>query len=248
MQHTSVRLPVPGRDHDLEVVRYGHWGRPLLVFPSEAGSAHDFANNGMLGAVEDLVDAGRVSIYCVDSLDAWTWSDRSAPTEERAWRHGLYHQWLVEQVTPWIFTESGGPQELITFGVSLGAYHALQFALQRADLAPLAMCFSGSYDVTQWNGWGDLGDTSYFANPAAYVQHLHGDHLGWLQSQLSVLLVVGEGPFEVSPTQALPSTREMARLLGDKGLHVELDVWGFDSAHDWPWWQRQLAHHLPRFV
>jgi esterase/lipase superfamily enzyme len=25
-------------------------------------------------------------------------------------------------------------------------------------------------------------------------------------------------------------------------------VWGHDSAHDWPWWHRQLAHHLPRFV
>jgi len=25
-------------------------------------------------------------------------------------------------------------------------------------------------------------------------------------------------------------------------------MWGFDSAHDWPWWRKQLAHHLPRFV
>jgi esterase/lipase superfamily enzyme len=63
-----------------------------------------------------------------------------------------------------------------------------------------------------------------------------------------VLLVVGEGPFEVSPTRALPATREFAELLAHKGIRHELDVWGSDCAHDWPWWQKQLAHHLPRFV
>ena len=25
------------------------------------------------------------------------------------------------------------------------------------------------------------------------------------------------------------------------------DLWGYDVPHDWPSWQAQLAHHLPRF-
>jgi esterase/lipase superfamily enzyme len=77
---------------------------------------------------------------------------------------------------------------------------------------------------------------------------MDGDHLDWIRSRVSVLLVVGEGPFEVSPTRSLPATREFADLLARKGIRHELDVWGHDSAHDWPWWQRQLAHHLQRFV
>jgi esterase/lipase superfamily enzyme len=48
-------------------------------------------------------------------------------------------------------------------------------------------------------------------------------------------------------TGSLPSARQMAGLLADKGIPHELDVWGHDSAHDWDWWQRQVAHHLPRF-
>ena len=36
-------------------------------------------------------------------------------------------------------------------------------------------------------------------------------------------------------------------MLQDKGIRCELDLWGHDVSHDWPWWQRQLAHHLPRF-
>jgi esterase/lipase superfamily enzyme len=81
----------------------------------------------------------------------------------------------------------------------------------------------------------------------AYVRNLHGDHLDWLRQRLSVLLVVGQGAWEVSPTQALPSTRALAALLMEKGLRCELDVWGYDIPHDWPSWCAQLRHHLPRF-
>lgn len=248
MHRAEARLRVPGHDAELTVVRHGHYGRPLLAFPSEGGSAGDFESNGMLDAIRDLVDAGRVSVFAVDSLDSWTWSANEIPTDERAARHSAYHSWIEHAVVPWIAEQTSEEPELITCGVSLGAYHAVQFALQRADLAPVAIGLSGNYDPTTWNSWGDLGDATYFANPTAYVPGLHGDHLDWLRERLSILLVVGEGPFEESPTGALSSTRAFAELLWDKGIRHELDVWGHDSAHDWPWWQRQLAHHLPRFV
>jgi len=248
MHRAEVRLRVPGHEADLAVVRHGHYGRPLLAFPSEGGSATDFEHQGMLHAIRELVEDGRVSVFAVDSLDGFTWSDNSVPTDERAARHSAYHSWLENAVVPWIAEQTSEQPELITCGVSLGAYHAVQFALQRADLAPLAIGLSGNYDPTTWNAWGDLGDATYFANPTAYLPGLHGDHLEWLRERLSILLVVGEGPFEVSPTGALPSTRAFANLLADRGIRHELDVWGHDSAHDWPWWHRQLAHHLPRFV
>ena len=34
--------------------------------------------------VRDLVDAGRVSIFAVDAMDGFTWSDTTIPTDERA--------------------------------------------------------------------------------------------------------------------------------------------------------------------
>ena len=89
--------------------------------------------------------------------------------------------------------EVGHDQEVITAGVSLGAYHAVHLTLQRADVAPLAIGLSGNYDPTTWNGWGELGDATYFANPTAYVANMEGDHLDWVRSRVSVLLVVGQG-------------------------------------------------------
>ena len=99
-----MRLPVPGHDGDLEVVRHGSWGRPVLLFPSEGGSARDAEHNGMVDAVRPLVDAGRVKLYCVDSHDGWSWYDSDIPLEERARRGQAYAAWLSEAVVPWCST------------------------------------------------------------------------------------------------------------------------------------------------
>jgi esterase/lipase superfamily enzyme len=229
------------------VLAYGHYGRPMLVFASEQGRAQDFENNGMVDSVAWLIDAGRVKLYCIDSADGYSWSDDSVPIEERARRHSRFESWVIEQVVPWISADCGGVNEFATIGCSLGAFHAANFALKRADLFPLAICLSGNYDPSSWRAWGEQGDATYFNNPMSYVANLHGDHLNWLRSRVSLLLVVGQGAWEVDPTRSLPSTRAFAERLADKGIPHELDVWGFDIPHDWPSWRAQLAHHLPRF-
>jgi len=228
------------------VIRYGHWGRPALAFPSEGGHATDFENNGMVGAVAGLIEAGRLKLYCVDSYDAASWSDQEIPLEERARRHGRYESWILGDVLPWIHRDCGGPAEVITLGCSMGAYHAANFALKRADLFPLAMCLSGQYDPSSWNGWGERGQETYFNSPLDYVANLDGDHLNWLRDHVSLLLVCGQGQWE-DTTGALESTKQFAALLAAKGIKHEADLWGYDVPHDWPSWRAQLAHHMPRF-
>ncbi|MGH8861421.1 MAG: esterase family protein [Jatrophihabitantaceae bacterium] len=229
------------------LIAYGHYGRPVLVFPSEQGRAWDFENNGMIDAVADLIGAGRVKIYCVDSGDSWTWSDRSVSIEDRARRHVDYESWVRSRVVGWISDDCAGELDIITLGCSLGAYHAVNFALKHAHVFPLAMGFSGNYDPSTWHAWGEEGDATYFNNPMAYVANLSGGHLDWLRERLTLLLVVGQGAFEVSPTGALPSTQRFADLLASKGIRHELDVWGPDVPHEWSAWRDQLRHHLPRF-
>jgi esterase/lipase superfamily enzyme len=247
MNPHSVELPSPQTGGAGTVVRYGHYGRPVLVFPSEQGRAWDFANNGMVEAVGPLVEAGRVKLYCVDSHDGATWSASHLPMEERGREHAKYEAWIVEQVVPFIRADSGGDAgDIMTTGCSMGAFHALNFALKRADLFPLAMCLSGNYDPGAWRGWGERGDATYFNSPLDYVANLHGDHLDWLRSRLSVLLVCGQGQWE-DTTGSLESTKRMAGLLAEKGLRHEMDLWGHDVPHDWPSWRAQFGHHLPRF-
>jgi esterase/lipase superfamily enzyme len=234
------------RDELDGVLAYGHWGRPLLVFPAQEGRRYEWEERKMIDAVAGLVEAGRVKLYCVDSWDSESWHDEWLPLEERARRHEAYERWLLEHVVPLIHADCGGFQEIATAGVSFGAYHAANLALRRADLFPLALCLSGIYDVDAI-GWGERGDAVYFHNPMAYVAHLGGDHLDWLRSRAHLVLVVGRGAWEDS-TGALEQTHRFAALLAEKGIRHELDVWGEDSPHDWPAWRAQIAHHLTRLA
>ena len=71
MNRHQFELPLgSGIDRGMTIVQYGHYGRPVLVFPSEAGRAWDFENNGMVDAIGYLINDGRIKLYCVDSLDA----------------------------------------------------------------------------------------------------------------------------------------------------------------------------------
>jgi esterase/lipase superfamily enzyme len=244
LNRRELRVPAPALGGDGLVLAYGHWGRPLLVFPSEQGQPWDYESNGMIGSIAHLIVAGRVKVYCVDSFDAGSWQAKELPLEERARRHGLYESWIVDEVAPLVAAESGGGDAIVT-GSSFGAYHAANFALKRADLFPLAICMSGVYDIAPL-GWGERGAAVYFNNPIDYVVHLHGDHLDWLRSRLHVVLVCGQGQWE-DTTGALESTKSFAGLLGSKGISHELDLWGHDVPHDWTSWRAQIAHHLPRF-
>jgi esterase/lipase superfamily enzyme len=247
MNRRVVDLWAPAIGASGTVLAYGHWGRPVLVFPSEAGRAGDFESNGMIDAVADLVEQGRVKLYCVDSHDAQSWSDPGLPLEERARRHGEYEGWILDQVVPWIHEDCGGLVPIATVGASMGAFHAVNFALKHAHVFPQALALSGNYDPTSWHGWGEQGEQLYFNNPTAYVRNLHGEHLEWLRRQVWLVLVCGQGMWE-DTTGAQASTSALAGLLAEKGVPHELDVWGHDVAHDWPWWRRQLAHHLPRLL
>ena len=150
---------------------------------------------------------------------------------------------------PWVDDDSAGhASDLIALGCSLGAYHAANIALRHAHLFPRALCLSGSYDPSEWHAWGERGTAAYFHNPIDYVSNLEGDHLEWLRSRVHLVLVVGQGSWEIDPTRALPSTRRFAEVLASKGIPHELDVWGYEFPHDWPSWRAQLAHHLPRLA
>jgi esterase/lipase superfamily enzyme len=247
MEREQQEIYGDGLDRPGTVIRYGHFGRPVLAFPSEAGRAWDYENNGMVDAVSDLVDQGRIKIYAVDSFDHLSWSNYGLPTEDRAQRHTAYERWVVDHVVPTIAADSPGHNGIVTTGCSMGAYHAVNFALKRADLFPVAIGLSGSYDPTSWRGWGELGSATYFNNPTAYVANADGDQLEFLRRQVRILLVAGQGPFEVHPTRSLPGAIQLAEVLEAKGIPHQLDIWGHDSAHDWPWWRKQIAHHLPRF-
>lgn len=217
------------------VIRYGHWGRAVLAFPPEQGRARDFEEHGVVMGMAHLIEAGQLKLYCVDGYD-------------RARPPGRYESWMIDDIVPWIHEDCGSEVEIATLGVSLGACQAAGFALKRADLFPLAMCFSGLYDPMWWPtaSAGPSGSEPPVATPLDYIGNLDGDRLSWLRGRVGLLLVCGQGSQEEA-TGALRSTRRFADALAGREIRHELDLWGPRVQHDWPAWRAQIAHHMPRF-
>ncbi len=252
MRREVVALHSPQLGWSPRVVVHGSYGRPVLAFPSSEGRAEDYESNGMVDAVRPLLEAGRLKLYCLDSWDGGSWYRHDLPLEDRARLHEAYERWVTQCAVPFVDADCGGRQEMVVTGCSFGAYHAANIALRRADLFPLAICLSGVYDLrvladTSPPGAGVTGTSFHLNNPLDALREAHGEHLDWLRSRLSLLLVAGRGMWE-DTTGALQSTRAFGALCAEKGLRVETDLWGHDVPHDWPSWRAQLAHHLPRFV
>ena len=55
------------------------------------------------------------------------------------------------------------------------------------------------------------------------------------------MIFTGQGEFE-APDRA----RQLSGILSSKGVPHQLDVWGHDVTHDWPWWRKLLPEYFGR--
>ena len=157
-ERVSLYSPAIGGSGDL--MAYGDYGRPVLAFPSEQGHATDYEDREMVDSIAWLIEEGRTKLYCVASYDASSWMAADLSLEERAREHGKYEDWILNQIVPWIVDDCSGRADIVTNGCSFGAYHAVNFALKRPDVFPVAIGQSGSYDISTL-GPGDGGQSFY---------------------------------------------------------------------------------------
>ena len=58
----------PRVQSDVTVVRWGHFGRPVIVFPTAGGDAEEIERMRVIDSLGDLSDAGRIKVYSCDSI------------------------------------------------------------------------------------------------------------------------------------------------------------------------------------
>ena len=78
---------------EMDVLVYGHYGSPLLVFPTSGGDAREYEGQGMIAALAHHIDDGRVKMFCVNSVNNESWYDKQAHPRQQAsgravWRTG----------------------------------------------------------------------------------------------------------------------------------------------------------------
>ena len=227
---------------EMGVVVYGHWGPPLLVFPTSGGDEWEMDRQGMVAALAGFIDAGTVKIFTVNANSHESFYDKGAHPFHRSYMQAQYDAYVREEVVPFIHTHCQSQDIAIsTMGASLGAYYAANTLLKHPDVVKRCYALSGVYDMKRFMD-GTFDDNFYFNNPVDYVANL-GDPVVLAQlATCEIHLVTGHGPWEDKGT-----TYRMAEVLASKGLPHSLDDWGSMGGHDWPYWKHQMREYLSRW-
>ncbi|MBI5060673.1 esterase family protein [candidate division KSB1 bacterium] len=238
-EHHQWYSPSLGREMDL--LLYGHYGRPLLVFPSARGRYFEYEDFSMIETLAPFIDAGKIKVFCPDGNDWESWFNYDVHPSWRARRHNDYQSYIINEVVPFVrqHCQSSAVQMAGT-GVSFGAYHALNFALKFPHEFSHVIAMSGNYDVRE-RVFGYYDDEVYFNSPKDYLPGIH-DHTTLEQiRRIKIALVVGQGAWEGN---CIDGTIEMSRLLDAKAISHHLSLWGHEWPHDWPTWRAMIRHYV----
>lgn len=238
---------IPSREmgRKVHLWRYGHFGPPVLAFPSASGMAHEWQAHGMIDALGDFLEQGRLKLYCTESNVAEAWTRRESDPAWRIERHRTFEAYISRELTGFIREDCRSADIPIgVAGTSLGAFYSANFALKFPETFRYALCMSGRYD-TSWLTDGFSSESTYFNNPMAYAPNLNGEHLERIRRHTHLVLVCGRGMWEDGNIE---DTEAFAAVLDAKGISHEQDMWGHDVAHQWEWWCRQARYHLSSYI
>ena len=237
-RHVLLESPALGRR--AHVWCFGDVGRPLIVFPSNAGVAHEWRESGMIDALAPLLAAGRMKIYCPETNVSRSFSGKG-PLSERVAHLQAYERFVLDTLVPFIREDCRSDDvPLVTTGCSVGALYASLFVLKHPETFSRALCLSGRYHASKLFDFASDPEV-YFNDPLAFVPNLQGAALERVRRNAHLTMVVGRGAHEHG---CIPETAELGGWLDRKGIPNHVAFWGEDSAHSYPWWQKQAFHYL----
>lgn len=221
---------------DISLVRWGHYGVPVLVFPTAGGDSEEIERHHLLGHLGHLIDAGAIKVYSCDSLAGRAMSKGEGSVEYRCWLFNQFQQAVANEVVPAIHADCAGSPDVIVAGASIGAFNSCALISRWPGLFRQAIAMSGTFDVERFIG--GFTEDLFFSSPMHFLPGLEGPSLDRLRQRM-IYLPSGSGAWE-----DVGESFRMAGVLGAKGIPNRVDDWGDAYEHDWPtWWEM-----LPTYV
>ncbi|MEM7200843.1 MAG: alpha/beta hydrolase-fold protein [Planctomycetota bacterium] len=228
---------------EINLVRWGEMGTPLLVFPTAGGDAEEIERFYLVDALGDLLGANRIKVYSVDSLAgrAWLTDDNRAVAAAEAQHR--FDACIHHEVLPAIRRDCNDEEiEVAVAGASIGAFNALAAICRHPEAYSTAICMSGTYDLRKFLR-GPTNVDFHNCSPVDFVPTLEdGAHLEQLRQRF-VLLTHGEGRWE-EPAQSWKT----AEVLGRRGVPNRVDAWGDEWDHDWVTWRKMLPQYVDELL
>ncbi len=227
----------------VQLVRWGTLGQPVLLFPTAGGDAEEIERFHMIDVLGPLLDAGRIKIYSCDSVAGKALITREGTPGHQMWLQNQFHQYVRHEVVPAIHADchmTGKTADIgiWTAGASIGAFHAAATVCRFPDVFTKALALSGTYDLRRFYDASKFSDDFWVSSPLHFLPSLSGHHLDVLRRRF-IFLGSGEGKAE-----DIGESWNLANALGAKGVPNRVESWGKETPHDWITWRR----HLPRLL
>lgn len=229
----------PSLNKEMPVAVYGHYGFALLLIPTAAADYLEYERFGLVEALRPFVEAGKVKLFSVDSINLESWMNDWIEPWQKSFRHQQWNNYIHHEVIPFIKGQTSADTPVITCGASFGALHSMNLFLKRPDQINGVIAMSGVYDLSYYSK-GYLDDQVYFNSPLHYLPNLTDPEiLDQIHLRKCLFLLSGRGSFE-DPGQA---TR-LAQVMDTKAIRYDLGIWGEEWPHDWLTWKSQLPHYI----
>jgi esterase/lipase superfamily enzyme len=225
-------------ERNVDVVRWGTFGTPVLVFPTAGGDAEEIERFHLVDACGDLLETGQVKLYSCDSVNGRALLVGEGSVHHREWIQRQFLEFIRHELVPAIRADCQDEAiEIVAAGSSIGAFNALACICRFPDVFRAAICMSGTYDLRRFYD-GQVGDDFAWSSPLDFLPSLDGHPLEVLRRRF-VVLASGQGPNE-----AIAESWAAGNALGAVGVPNRVDQWGQEWPHDWQTWRAMLPQYL----
>lgn len=225
--------PEPAR-----LVRWGHFGAPVLIFPTAGGDFEELERFELISALAPLINEGRLKAYSVDALSVRAWLAGTRSPWECGQAQERYDAYVNGEVLARIREDCHDSRiEPVLAGASLGAGIALHTLIRHPDSFRAVIAMSGGFEIPVATGREGV--------PISLLQSvsmLDAVRLEQLRRR-KILLGCGQGEYE-TPRES----ERLSEALGSRGVSCRLSLWGAASGHTWTSWREKFPPMLTELL
>ena len=235
MQEHHERFHASTISRDVEMLRFGWSGRPVIIFPTTLGRYHEAKDMHLVSSVAHLVEAGKAIVYCPDTLNHESWYNKGLHPADKVRTHAAYDRMVRHELVP-MLQHRHNAEKVIVAGCSFGGYTAANFAFKHPDVVSDLISMSGSFDIRSFlDGYYD--QEVYFNNPVDFVREANDPRI-W---QMGIIL--GTSEWDI----CRPANEQFAAILRERDIPHWFDLRGWVE-HDWPLWREMFPAYLGRVL
>jgi esterase/lipase superfamily enzyme len=218
---------------------FGHGGFPVVLFPTAKDRYYIYKDTGLINSVSNLIDEGRIRIYCPDGIDSESWYNYSIHPADRVKTHIAFENVILHDVVEYAMYESDGAN-VILGGCGFGGYHAVNFALKYPDKVKGIISLGGFFDIKRFI-YGYYDDNCYFNNPPDYMPNLEDPW--YLDKIKNIKIILGTGEWDSN----LEESKRLSGILNEKDIPHLLDI-KQGAGNDWGWWREIFPEYIFKVV